>query len=83
MRLRRDEIQVETESLVKLEGDAEAAVRSRMDAALEERARPAETELLGDDEELSAIAEGVTDAATVIRRAVLERSEERRVGKEC
>ncbi|PSQ42492.1 DNA-binding protein [Halobacteriales archaeon SW_5_68_122] len=72
VRLRRDEIQVETESLVKLEGDAEAAVRSRMDAALEERARPAETKLLGDDEELSAVAEGVTDAATVIRRAVLE-----------
>ncbi|PSQ42961.1 DNA-binding protein [Halobacteriales archaeon QS_9_68_42] len=72
VRLRRDEIQVETESLVKLEGDAEAAVRSRMDAALEERARPAETELLNDDEELSAVAERVTDAATVIRRAVLE-----------
>ena len=72
VRLRRDEIQVETESLVKLEGDAESAVRSRMEEALEERARPTETELLGDDEELSAVVGGVTDAATVIRRAVLE-----------
>ena len=72
VRLRRDEIQVETESLVKLEGDAESAVRSRMEEALEERARPTETELLGDDEELSAVVDGVADAATVIRRAVLE-----------
>ena len=72
VRLRRDEIQVETESLVKLEGNAESAVRSRMEEALEERARPTETELLGDDEELSAVVDGVADAATVIRRAVLE-----------
>ncbi|WP_254841288.1 OB-fold nucleic acid binding domain-containing protein [Natronomonas marina] len=72
VRVRRDEIQVETESLVELEGDAEAAVRTRMDEALEARARPDETELLGDDDALDAVAEEVADAAATIRRAVLE-----------
>ncbi len=72
VRLRRDEIQVETESLVELEGDAEADVRERMDEALDARARPDDVEPLGDDEALEGIADDVTDAATAIRRAVLE-----------
>ncbi|PSP48056.1 DNA-binding protein [Halobacteriales archaeon QH_7_69_31] len=72
VRLRRDEIQVETESLVELAGDAEAAVRDRMDEALDARARPDDAVPLGDDEALAAIAEEVTDAAATIRRAVLE-----------
>jgi RecJ-like exonuclease len=72
VRLRRDEIQVETESLVELEGDATAAVRNRMDEALDARARPGAVEPLGDDEALAAIADDVTGAATAIRRAVLE-----------
>ena len=72
VRLRRDEIQVETESLVELAGDAEAAVRDRMDEALDARARPDDAAPLADDEALAAIADDVTDAATTIRRAVLE-----------
>jgi len=72
VRLRRDEIQVETESLIELEGEAEAAVRTRMEAALDARARPEGTELLSDDAALSGVAGGIDDAATAIRRAVLE-----------
>ena len=72
VRLRRDEIQVETESLVELEGEAETAVRDRMEEALDARARPEESDLLGEDAALEAVADDIDDAATVIRRAVLE-----------
>jgi RecJ-like exonuclease len=72
VRLRRDEIQVETESLVELEGDAEAAVRKRMNEALDARARPDSVETLGDDDALTGVADDMIDAATTIRRAVLE-----------
>ena len=72
VRLRRDEIQVETESLVLLDGTAEASVRTRMEEALDARARPDEEALLADDDALSTITDDVTDAATAIRRAVLE-----------
>ena len=72
VRLRRDEIQVETESLVLLDGTAEASVRTRMEEALDARARPDEEALLADDDALSTIADDVTDVAAAIRRAVLE-----------
>ncbi|QLD87791.1 S1 RNA-binding domain-containing protein [Natronomonas salina] len=72
IRLRRDEIQVETESLVALEGDERDAVVTRMDEALDDRASPDEFELLADDDALENVSDDVTDAATVIRRAVLE-----------
>jgi RecJ-like exonuclease len=72
VRLRRDEIQVETESLVELTDDARDAVVARMDEALDDAASPETTELLGDDDALEALADDVTAAATAIRRAVLE-----------
>ncbi|MEF8809220.1 OB-fold nucleic acid binding domain-containing protein, partial [Natronomonas sp.] len=72
VRLRRDEIQVETESLVELTDDARDAVETRMDEALDAAASPETTELLGDDDALEPLADDVSEAATVIRRAVLE-----------
>ncbi|CAI49528.1 DHH/RecJ family phosphoesterase [Natronomonas pharaonis DSM 2160] len=72
VRLRRDEIQVETDSLVALEDDAREDVESRMDAAIENRARPESVEPLADDDAVSAITDDIADAATEIRRAVLE-----------
>jgi RecJ-like exonuclease len=72
VRLRRDEIQVETESLVELEGKALGAVETRMDEALDNRASPETTRLLADDDAVTEIRDDITDAATAIRRAVLE-----------
>ena len=72
VRLRRDEIQVETESLVELEADAKATVEQRMDDALDDQASAESVESLADDEAIEAITDDITDAATVIRRAVLE-----------
>jgi RecJ-like exonuclease len=72
VRLRRDEIQVETESLVALEDDAREAVVTRMDEALDDRASPDGFELLADEDGLEAVDDDVTAAATKIRRAVLE-----------
>ncbi|WP_336135600.1 OB-fold nucleic acid binding domain-containing protein [Natronomonas amylolytica] len=72
VRLRRDEIQVETESLVELTDDAREAVETRMDEALDDAASPESTDLLGDDDAFDALADDVSEAATAIRRAVLE-----------
>ncbi|WP_178917227.1 OB-fold nucleic acid binding domain-containing protein [Natronomonas gomsonensis] len=72
VRLRRDEIQVETESLVELEADAKAEVEQRMDDALDDQASADSVEPLADDDAIEAITADITDAATTIRRAVLE-----------
>ncbi|MEF8777729.1 MAG: OB-fold nucleic acid binding domain-containing protein [Natronomonas sp.] len=72
VRVRRDEIQVETESLVKLEGEALAAVESRMEDALVDRATPESVEALADDPAIDAVIDDIGDIATEIRRAVIE-----------
>jgi RecJ-like exonuclease len=72
VRVRRDEIQVETESLVKLEDEALAAVESRMDEALDDRASPGDVELLVADPAVEAVTDEISAVATEIRRAVIE-----------
>ena len=72
VRVRRDEIQVETESLVKLEDEALAAVESRMDQALDDRASPENVDPLADDPVVDAVADDIVAVATRIRRAVIE-----------
>jgi RecJ-like exonuclease len=72
VRVRRDEIQVETESLVKLEGEALTAVESRMEDALDDRASPEIVEALADDPAIDAVIDDIGDIATNIRRAVIE-----------
>ncbi|MFB6125290.1 MAG: OB-fold nucleic acid binding domain-containing protein [Halanaeroarchaeum sp.] len=69
---RRGEIQVETESLEVLTGDEGAAVAGRLDDAMEERAAPSESNLLVDDPDVAVVREELFDAATAIRRAVIE-----------
>ena len=69
---RRGDIQVETEGLVVLEAEERDAVTERMEEAVVQRARPAEFEPLTDDEAVEAVAEEIRDAATAIRRAVIE-----------
>ncbi|PSQ02815.1 DNA-binding protein [Halobacteriales archaeon QS_5_70_17] len=72
IRRRRGELQVETEALVALDDEAAETVTGRMDDAMEARARPAELEPLADDPAVEATREEVRDAATAIRRAVIE-----------
>ncbi|MFB6121226.1 MAG: OB-fold nucleic acid binding domain-containing protein [Halobacteriaceae archaeon] len=69
---RQGELQVETESIEVLDGDARAAVEARLDAALESQAEPSVTELLTDEGAVADAREGIVDAATAIRRAVIE-----------
>ncbi|MWV64825.1 S1 RNA-binding domain-containing protein [Halorubrum sp. JWXQ-INN 858] len=68
---RRGEIQIETETLVVLEGDAADDVRTRLEDALTAKARPEGLQPLGGDEAVAELGEGLLDAAEAIRRAVL------------
>ncbi|QSW99719.1 DHH family phosphoesterase [Haloterrigena alkaliphila] len=66
------DLQIETESLEILEGEERETVRDRLESAIEREARPAEIDLLADHEAVTAVEEDVADAATAIRRAVVE-----------
>ena len=69
---RRGDLQVETESLEVLDGDDAATVRERLDAALAEEATPPETALFVADDAVEAAHDAVVEAATAVRRAVIE-----------
>jgi RecJ-like exonuclease len=69
---RRGELQVETEALAVLEGDAADAVRERRSDALDARAEPERVEPLADHPPVAALTEGIGTAATAIRRAVFQ-----------
>ncbi|WP_255195649.1 DHH family phosphoesterase [Halorarius litoreus] len=72
VRVRRDELQVETESLVVLEDEERETVEKRMADALESEASPEAYEPLADDDAVAALTDDIQTAATEIRRAVLE-----------
>ncbi|MFD1589058.1 DHH family phosphoesterase [Halorientalis brevis] len=72
VRRRRGELQVETEALVVLEDDERDTVTERMADALTERARPDDVEPLAADAAVDAVLDEVREAATAIRRAILE-----------
>ncbi|MDL0121664.1 MULTISPECIES: OB-fold nucleic acid binding domain-containing protein [Halobacterium] len=70
---RRGDLQVETEAVTELTGDRADEVRNRMDAALDDRAAPATTALLApDDDAVAAVHDDIVDAATAVRRAVID-----------
>lgn len=69
---RRGELQIETEALVVLEAEEREAVTDRMQDALVQRARPDSVEPLAANTTVTAVPEALRDAATAIRRAVLE-----------
>jgi RecJ-like exonuclease len=69
---RRGDLQIETEALVVLTAEEREAVTERMEEAVIQRARPAEFEALAEDPAVEAVAEAIRDAATAIRRAVIE-----------
>ena len=70
--LRRGELQVETEALSALDGDAAGAVERRLADALSEKARPDAVEPLADEPGVEAVTDQLADAAEAIRGAVLE-----------
>ncbi|MEF8840607.1 MAG: OB-fold nucleic acid binding domain-containing protein [Haloarculaceae archaeon] len=72
IRVRRDEIQVETEALEVLEGDELATVADRMDEALRSASDAGDVEPIAEDAAVEALDEDVRVAATAIRRAIKE-----------
>jgi len=72
VRKRRGEIQVETEALVTLVDEERTAVESRLDDALTAEAEPEAVEPLADDPVVAGLTDEVRDAATAVRRAVIE-----------
>ena len=72
VRERRGELQVETETLEALEGEAGTEVTDRMESALLSKARPDAVDLLAEDDAVDALSESLRDAAGEIRRAVFE-----------
>ncbi|TMT86716.1 S1 RNA-binding domain-containing protein [Haloterrigena sp. H1] len=66
------DLQVETESLDILEGEARETVVDRLESALEREARPDDVAPLADHDAVAAVEDGIADAATAIRRAVME-----------
>ncbi|WP_435193950.1 DHH family phosphoesterase [Natronomonas sp. EA1] len=72
VRVRRDEIQLETETLLVLEGEEREAVLGRMEDALDEQATPETVEPLAEDDVVAGVTEDIQSAAATIRRAVFE-----------
>ena len=69
---REDAVQLEVEKLVRLNGEAEAKVRERVDAALEERAEPADVDPLIEWPAFEKLHEDLADTARRLRRTALE-----------
>ena len=71
-RVRRGEIQLETDSIEPLPEASGDAVEARMDEALDDRASPDDVDPIADDPEIDAIVDDVEAVATEIRRAVID-----------
>ncbi|MFB6311307.1 MAG: OB-fold nucleic acid binding domain-containing protein, partial [Salinirussus sp.] len=69
---RRGDLQIETDAIIVLDGDDRDAVRARLANAVERRAAPEPVAPLAGDETVAKIASDVREAATAIRRAVIE-----------
>ena len=69
---REGAVQVEVEQLVRLRGEAEAEVRERVDAALEEWAAPADVEPLIEWPAFNKLRDDLAAVARRLRRTVLE-----------
>ncbi|WP_255193913.1 DHH family phosphoesterase [Natronobeatus ordinarius] len=69
---RYGDLQVETETLEVLADDERETVATRLEEAIEQQARPETVEPLADDEAVAALENELVDAATTIRKAVVE-----------
>ncbi|MFB6184920.1 MAG: OB-fold nucleic acid binding domain-containing protein [Haloarculaceae archaeon] len=72
VRERRGDLQLETEALVVLENGDRTAVLERLDDALEAEARPEAVDPIAEDAAVEALSGDLIEAATAIRRAVIE-----------
>lgn len=72
VRERRGELQIETERLSILSDEATATVADRMEDAIASEAAVEEVEPLASDPSVGAVLDSVREAATSIRRAVIE-----------
>ena len=66
------DLQVETETLDVLEADEREAVVDRLETAIEREASPDDRSLLADHDAVAAVEDDIVEAATAIRRAVME-----------
>ncbi|MHC3437689.1 DHH family phosphoesterase [Natrialbaceae archaeon A-gly3] len=66
------DLQVETETLEVLEDDDRETVAERLSSALETEARPQDVRPLAGHDAVTAIEDDIVEAATTIRRAVME-----------
>ncbi|MFP8951734.1 DHH family phosphoesterase [Natrialbaceae archaeon A-arb3/5] len=66
------DLQVETETLDVLADDERDTVVDRLESALEREASPGDVGLLADHDAVTAVEDEIADAATEIRRAVME-----------
>ncbi|KAB1194014.1 S1 RNA-binding domain-containing protein [Haloferax sp. MBLA0076] len=69
---RRGELQIETEELTVLDGDAAETISQRLADALSDEARPEAIAPLAAHEPVAAVGKSLLDATEAIRRAVLE-----------
>ncbi|PSP64637.1 DNA-binding protein [Halobacteriales archaeon QH_8_67_27] len=72
VRERRGELQVETEALVKLEGEDREGVEDRLANAFESQAEPDAVEPITDDGVVAGLTDDIREVTTAIRRAVIE-----------
>jgi RecJ-like exonuclease len=72
VRERRGELQIETERLILLSDEDAATVSDRMEEAIAAEAEVDEVEPLASDSAVEAVLDDVREAATAIRRAVIE-----------
>ncbi|WP_049927501.1 DHH family phosphoesterase [Halopiger goleimassiliensis] len=66
------DLQIETESLEVLEGEDRESVLDRLESAIEQQARPTEVSTLAEHGAVTSVVGHLADAATAIRRAVME-----------
>ncbi|MFC7231262.1 DHH family phosphoesterase [Saliphagus sp. GCM10025308] len=66
------DLQIETETLEVLEGEDRETVTDRLEEAIDQQARPTIVAPLVDDPVVETVEDEIVDAATAIRRAVVE-----------
>ncbi|WP_207587553.1 OB-fold nucleic acid binding domain-containing protein [Halomontanus rarus] len=69
---RHGDLQVETETLEILDGDERETVETRLADAIEQEARPDSVDLLADHDAVESVHDEIVEAATTVRRAVME-----------
>jgi len=67
---RRGDLQVETDTLLLLQGEERETVADRIETAVTEAVRPDRIELLGGHDPVESLTDEIKQAATIVRRAI-------------